>query len=181
MGASGAAPIEMKVEEDPLMSIRTPRNRQSRPGFTLIELLTVIAIIAVLAAILYPVMTIARQNARKGGCKNNLQTIVQALKMYYDDWGVYPDSLMGVEYSPAGAYAGQPFAYRLAREYVKDDNAFTCPEHPRELKGSTASSTRSIPSPARGWSMDWDELSASRRETATTCSTTRTWFRVRRT
>lgn len=119
------------------MSIGTLRRRQRRHGFTLMELLTVIAIIAVLAAILYPVMSIARQNARKSGCRNNMATIIQALKMYYDDWGVYPDSLMGVEYSPNGAIPGQPYANRLGREYVKDDAAFTCPDSPGALKSST--------------------------------------------
>jgi prepilin-type N-terminal cleavage/methylation domain-containing protein len=119
------------------MSNKLLVRRRGRHGFTLIELLTVIAIIAVLAAILYPVMSIARQNARKGGCRNNLHSILQAMKMYYDDWGVYPDSLMGVAYSPTASYPGQPFTFRLGREYVKDDNAFTCPDHPQALKGST--------------------------------------------
>ena len=121
-----------------IKSLGTLRRPQGRRGFTLIELLTVIAIIAILAAILYPVMTIARQNARKGHCQNNLRTIVQALKMYYDDWGVYPDSLMGVEYGPGASWPGAPYVNRLNREYVKDENAFTCPEHPSVLRGSSA-------------------------------------------
>lgn len=120
------------------MSTRTLGRRRGRSGFTLIELLTVIAIIAVLAAILYPVMSIARQNARKSGCRNNLHSVLQALKMYYDDWGVYPDALMGVEYSATASYPSQPYAFRLGREYVKDDNAFTCPDSPQALKSSTS-------------------------------------------
>jgi prepilin-type N-terminal cleavage/methylation domain-containing protein len=128
---------ETSGEEERMQSRRTLGRRQHGRGFTLIELLTVIAIIAVLAAILYPVMSIARQNARKGGCRNNLHAIIQGLKMYYDDWGVYPDSLMGIEYTGTASYPGQPYTFRLGREYVKDDGAFTCPDHPQALKGIT--------------------------------------------
>lgn len=129
----------MSIAVSPRGSKQNGRRRPSAPGFTLIELLTVIAIIAVLAAVMYPVMSIARANARKSGCRNNMNTIIQALKMYYDDWGVYPDSLMGIEYGAptvAPAPGAQAFAYRLGREYVKDDQAFTCPDHPQALKNS---------------------------------------------
>jgi prepilin-type N-terminal cleavage/methylation domain-containing protein len=99
-------------------------------GFTLIELLTVIAIIAILAGLLFPVMNTVRANARKTQCINNLHQIQQAMKMYKDDWRVYPDALYGVAYGAPGA----PFTLRLANNYVKDPGVFTCPNHPQQLK-----------------------------------------------
>ncbi|MBP5094049.1 MAG: prepilin-type N-terminal cleavage/methylation domain-containing protein, partial [Abditibacteriota bacterium] len=44
-------------------------------GFTLIELLCVIAIIAVLAAILFPVFHSAKQAAMRSACANNLRQL----------------------------------------------------------------------------------------------------------
>lgn len=62
-----------------------------KKGFTLIELLVVITIIAVLAAILFPVFLIARAKAREIGCLSNLKQWGGVFKMYQNDWdGRYP-------------------------------------------------------------------------------------------
>jgi prepilin-type N-terminal cleavage/methylation domain-containing protein len=58
-----------------------------RSGFTLIEMLVVIAIIAVLAAILFPVFGRARENARRTVCLSNLQQIGAAIAIYEGDAG----------------------------------------------------------------------------------------------
>jgi prepilin-type N-terminal cleavage/methylation domain-containing protein len=106
---------------------------EARPGFTLMELLTVIAIIAILAGLLLPALAAVRENARKGGCMSNLHQIVQGVKMYKDDWRVYPDYLYGAAWK-----RGDNMQYRLGtpapgmppggvRAYIKDPKVFNCP------------------------------------------------------
>ena len=63
----------------------------NRRGFTFIELVTVFAIIAILAAILFPVFAKAREKARQSSCMGNLLNVGVALRMYAaDHWGFLP-------------------------------------------------------------------------------------------
>jgi prepilin-type N-terminal cleavage/methylation domain-containing protein len=105
--------------------------RNARRGFTLIELLVVIAIIAILAALLFPVMAVVRAKANQSSCTSQMAEMIRAIKMYKDDWRVYPDALYGIQYS------GGTFETRLFPDYVKDEKVFTCPYSPvKHLSGT---------------------------------------------
>lgn len=54
----------------------------NRKGFTFIELVTVFAIMAILAAILFPVFAKAREKGRQCSCMRNLESVGAALRMY---------------------------------------------------------------------------------------------------
>lgn len=63
----------------------------NRRGFTIMELLTVIALIATLAAILFPVFARARESARRAKCAANLHQIGLGLSLYArDNSGQFP-------------------------------------------------------------------------------------------
>lgn len=96
-------------------------------GFTLIELLTVIAIIVILAAILFPVFNRAKTQAKKSADGSEMQNIHQALMLYREDQGGFPPMLLQVaEFDPNTGLRNVKalrHAY-LYRTRIKDVNQF---------------------------------------------------------
>lgn len=107
------------------------RGAASAPGFTLTELLIVIAILAVLAAFLYPVFQHVRENSHRATCQSNMRQLGIALVQYVADSDeVMPRSWYGPPISngasdPAqGKYKWMDVAY----PYVRSEQVFTCPD-----------------------------------------------------
>ena len=63
--------------------------RKRVDGFTLIELLVVVAIIAILASVLLPALSAAREKARRSSCISNLNQVAKALESYASDYNGY--------------------------------------------------------------------------------------------
>lgn len=99
------------------------RNR----GFTLIELFVVIAIIAILAAILFPVFAQAREKARSARCQSNLKQLATAILMYAQD---YDGHWVPAYYYPAGqgnTTLGLYWWYDLIQPYARSYDVWICP------------------------------------------------------
>jgi prepilin-type processing-associated H-X9-DG protein len=86
----------------------------------LIELLVVIAIVAILAAILMPVFSQAREKARQASCASNLKQMGLAIQMYVQDYEAYP----AFSYNRVG---GVERWHDVLQPYVKNVGIFVCP------------------------------------------------------
>jgi general secretion pathway protein G len=77
--------------------ISAAQRRSTEAGFTLIEIMVVIAIIGILATLIVPKIMGRPDEARMIAAKQDVGTIVQALKLYRLDIGRYPTTDQGLK------------------------------------------------------------------------------------
>jgi prepilin-type N-terminal cleavage/methylation domain-containing protein/prepilin-type processing-associated H-X9-DG protein len=130
-----------------------------RRAFTLIELLVVVSIIALLAAILFPVFGRARENARRSACQSNFKQIGLGILQYaqdYDETFPIQDTPLGSEANGLTYFAdpsgpGWAINWHWAiYPYIKNWQVFTCPSATAIDTGSSAAApfTAYAPNPA---------------------------------
>jgi len=115
--------------------------RNTQTGFTLMELLVVIAIIAILAALLIPVLAKGKKKAKFVSCLSNERQIGLAYHLYVDDnagwypttegWGaaggvVRPNGVVANAAAHYGAYV--PTERRPLNHYAGNPEIFHCPD-----------------------------------------------------
>ncbi len=115
---------------NPKSKIQSEASRRGNPklnAFTLIELLVVVAIIALLAGILLPALTKARQVATKSACSANLRQIGMGIDVYrqtsadkYPSARYMPPPFVSIDPNP-------PLPRVLEQALSKDDKVYHCP------------------------------------------------------
>jgi prepilin-type N-terminal cleavage/methylation domain-containing protein/prepilin-type processing-associated H-X9-DG protein len=103
-----------------------------KKAFTLIELLVVIAIIAILAAMLMPALTRAREEARRSTCRANLHNIGLGCQMYINA----NNEKWPIEYMPdlpADSFCNA-YGRLLGKKYIDDVGIFSCPSTPNRTQ-----------------------------------------------
>lgn len=142
------------------------RNPITPSGFTLIELLIVIAIIGILAAILFPVFNRVRENARRASCQSNLKQLALAFHQYSQDYDgklplpawfhggyyefFYPTSFPSPEQAGPQRSAFLTYAYNVTSwpdeiaSYTKSDAILNCPSDRSPNRYATSSGIGSL-------------------------------------
>lgn len=112
-------------------------------AFTLVELLVVLAILAVLASVLYPVFASARQAAKQANCVSNFRQVTLAISMYsndYDERAV----LSAILSSDAPDPQKDRTWVQLTLPYTREFGIFKCPSDYSKRPADNASFDESL-------------------------------------
>ncbi len=136
--------MQEKFAVPPCPVPRVAPTTSARRGITLTELLVVIGIVALLAAILFPVFGRVRENSRKSSCLSNLKQIGAAMLIYCQDYNdKLPHSAQASDPVDGGWVQGAggaayTFPANVAKgalyPYVKNTQVYICPS---DLNGKT--------------------------------------------
>ena len=97
-------------------------------AFTLIELLVVIAIIAILAAMLLPALSSAKQRAWTASCTSNLRQIGIGMRLFADDNGeYYPESGNDIRWGTIDPATQKPSWMEQIYPNMGNTNVYNCP------------------------------------------------------
>src|ERR1017187_8332275 len=108
-------------------------------AFTLIELLVVIAIIAILAAMLLPALSAAKQRAWTTSCNSNLHQIGLGMRMFANENNeLYPESGSTIYWGATDFKTGKAGWMEQILSCVGNTNAYNCPgnvQFPQRFQG----------------------------------------------
>jgi prepilin-type N-terminal cleavage/methylation domain-containing protein/prepilin-type processing-associated H-X9-DG protein len=125
-----------------------------RAGFTLIELLIVIAILGILAALLFPAFARTRGDARRTSCLSNLRQIGLGLLQYVQDYDEQNTKQWYGINSGASDAVGSGTRYKWMDAifpYVKNEQLFNCPSHSLPVTLGTSTFDRYKFRSGRNW------------------------------
>lgn len=110
---------------------------RGRAGFSLVELLIVIAIVAILGGLLFPVFAQAREKARQAACASNQRQLGMAFMQYAQDHDeVLPPYSLGPGFHGGGGYGGAdgPRWADLVQPYLKSRGVLDCPSAEQRMR-----------------------------------------------